>query len=128
MSEAIVEIAGLRKVFPGKNPVTAVDGIDLRVSGRCHVLIRGRRVPIVGAVSMDSLGLDVSALPEGALRPGAMVDLIGRHRGTDAVAAEAGTIGYEILTRLGRRFRREYRDAVPSPTPSADLVLEGVPS
>ncbi|WP_225765510.1 alanine racemase [Inquilinus sp. Marseille-Q2685] len=85
-------------------------------------------LPIVGAVSMDSLGLDVSALPEGALRPGAMVELIGPHRSVDAIAADAGTIGYEILTRLGRRFRREYRDGQPSPAPSSTLVLEGVPS
>lgn len=83
-------------------------------------------LPIAGTVSMDSITLDVSALPEGALRPGAMVDLIGPHRSVDAVAADAGTIGYEILTRLGRRFRRDYRDAQPSPSPA--LVLEGVPS
>ena len=83
-------------------------------------------LPVAGTVSMDSITLDVSALPEGALRPGAMVDLIGPHRSVDAVAADAGTIGYEILTRLGRRFRRDYRDAQPAPTPA--LVLEGVPS
>jgi alanine racemase len=83
-------------------------------------------LPVAGIVSMDSVTLDVSALPEGALRPGVLVDLIGPHRSVDAVAADAGTIGYEILTRLGRRFRRDYRDAQPSPTPA--LVLEGVPS
>lgn len=85
-------------------------------------------LPVVGAVSMDTVTLDVSALPEDALRPGALVDLIGPHRSVDAVAAEAGTIGYEILIRLGRRFRREYRDATPAPAPSPALVLEGVPS
>jgi alanine racemase len=90
-------------------------------------------LPIVGAVSMDSITLDASLLPEGALRPGAMVELIGRRRSVDAIAAEAGTIGYEILSRLGRRFRREYLDA-PSPVlqssaaQSPVLVLEGVPS
>ncbi|WP_395675930.1 alanine racemase [Inquilinus sp.] len=83
-------------------------------------------LPVVGAVSMDTVTLDVSALPEGALRPGVLVDLIGPHRSVDAVAADAGTIGYEILIRLGRRFRREYRDAAPAPSPA--LVLEGVPS
>jgi len=75
---------------------------------------------------MDSVTLDVSALPANALHPGAAVDLIGPNRSVDAVAADAGTIGYEILTRLGRRFRREYRDSQPSPSPA--LVLEGVPS
>jgi alanine racemase len=41
-------------------------------------------------------------------RPGDMVDLIGPHHDIDALAAEAGTIGYEILTSLGRRYRRQY--------------------
>jgi len=83
-------------------------------------------LPVAGTVSMDSVTLDVSALPANALHPGAAVDLIGPNRSVDAVAADAGTIGYEILTRLGRRFRREYRDSQPSPSPA--LVLEGVPS
>lgn len=97
---------------------------SLNSTGTAH--LGDTALPVVGAVSMDSLGLDVSALPEGALRPGATVDLIGPNRSVDAVAADAGTIGYEILTRLGRRFRRDYRDAQPSPSPT--LVLEGVPS
>ncbi|MFE0754282.1 alanine racemase [Inquilinus sp. NPDC058860] len=102
------------------------DGFPRGTVGTAH--LGHTALPVVGAVSMDSLGLDVSSLPEGALRPGAMVELIGPHRSVDAVAADAGTIGYEILTRLGRRFRREYRDGQPSPAPSPTLVLEGVPS
>ncbi|HEY9347639.1 MAG TPA: alanine racemase C-terminal domain-containing protein, partial [Inquilinus sp.] len=102
------------------------DGFPRSLSNAGTAHLGDTALPIVGAVSMDSLGLNVSALPEGALRPGAMVDLIGPHRSVDAVAADAGTIGYEILTRLGRRFRREYRDSQPSPSPA--LVLEGVPS
>jgi alanine racemase len=89
-------------------------------------------LPVVGAVSMDSITLDASALPDGALRPGTLVDLIGPHRSVDAVAAEACTIGYEILSRFGRRFRRDYVDAAPAPqSPAlvlAPLDLEGVPS
>ena len=118
-----------RAAGPARIATVAVgyaDGFP-RSTGNVGVAYLGdTALPIVGAVSMDSLGLDVSALPDGALRPGAMVDLIGPHRGVDAVAADAGTIGYEILTRLGRRFRREYRDGVPAP--SSALVLEGVPS
>lgn len=67
-------------------------------------------LPIVGRVSMDSITLDVSALPEGALGPGATVELLGERQTVDAVAAAAGTIGYEILTSLGHRYHRRYLD------------------
>ena len=66
-------------------------------------------LPLVGRVSMDTITVDASALPEGALRPGAFVDLIGERQDVDAVAARAGTIGYEILTALGSRYARRYR-------------------
>jgi alanine racemase len=59
-------------------------------------------------VSMDLLSLDVSALPADAVRPGTMVRLIGGPDGVDELAAAAGTIGYEVLTRLGSRFARRY--------------------
>ena len=65
-------------------------------------------LPITGRVSMDSIVLDVSAVPVGALREGSFVELIGPHRSVDAVAADAGTIGYEVLTSLGRRYHRHY--------------------
>lgn len=63
-------------------------------------------LPIVGKVSMDTVTLDASALAEGALGPGSLIDLIGPHQDVDAVAARAGTIGYEILASLGSRFER----------------------
>ena len=69
------------------------------------------RVPIVGRVSMDLITLDVSDVPDAAARPGALVDLIGPHNPIDSVAAEAGTIGYEILTGLGSRYYRVYLDS-----------------
>ena len=65
-------------------------------------------LPIMGRVSMDSIVLDASAVPADALHEGSTVELIGPHRGVDAVAAEAGTIGYEVLTSLGRRYHRRY--------------------
>jgi septum formation inhibitor MinC len=52
--------------------------------------------------------LDVSALPPGALREGDLVELIGERQDVDAVARLGGTIGYEVLTSLGRRFHRRY--------------------
>jgi alanine racemase len=68
------------------------------------------KLPFAGRVSMDSIILDVSALEPGRLRPGDLVELIGPHQGVDDVAALSGTIGYEILTGLGRRFHCRYLD------------------
>jgi alanine racemase len=70
----------------------------------------GVALPFAGRVSMDSIVLDISALPAGTLRAGDTVELIGAHQTVDDVAAQAGTIGYEILTGLGSRFHRIYRD------------------
>ncbi len=67
------------------------------------------RLVFIGRVSMDSIILDISALP-GGLAAGDLVELIGPHQSVDDVAALAGTIGYEILTALGRRFHRVYID------------------
>lgn len=66
--------------------------------------------PVVGRVSMDLITADVTDLPEAAVAPGTLVDLIGPHRDVDQVAREAGTIGYEVLTSLGRRYARLYRE------------------
>jgi alanine racemase len=109
---------GLR--FHADTPVTTAvipagyaDGIDLRVSGRCHVLIRGRRVPIVGAVSMDMMTVDVTGLDD--VSPGDEVVIIGRQgneswQQIDAreMAAAIGTIPYEIVCRIGARIERQY--------------------
>jgi alanine racemase len=67
-----------------------------------------RTLPLVGRVSMDLITFDVTHAPEVA--PGDMVELIGPGAGTtpDELAARAGTIGYEILTSLGARYRREH--------------------
>jgi alanine racemase len=84
------------------------DGFMRALSNRGGAYIAGRRVPLVGRVSMDLITLDVSALPEAMTQPGALVDLIGPHNPLDAVGAEAGTIGYEVLTSLGQRYERRY--------------------
>lgn len=84
------------------------DGYMRALSNRGHAVIEGRQVPVVGRVSMDSLTLDVTELPEATVRPGGFVDLIGPDHDVDALAEEAGTIGYEILTALGHRYHRVY--------------------
>jgi alanine racemase len=66
------------------------------------------RTPVVGRVSMDLITLDVTSVPEARCAPGCLIDLIGPNNDVDAVAAAAGTISYEILTGLGRRYYRRY--------------------
>jgi alanine racemase len=87
------------------------DGFMRALSNRGGVYIGDHRAPIVGRVSMDLLTIDISGIPEDQARPGTWVDLIGPHNPVDVVAGEAGTIGYEILTSLGRRYQRRYLDA-----------------
>lgn len=83
------------------------DGWPRALDGRAAGLLRGARAPMVGRVSMDLTTFDVTDIPGAA--PGDLVELIGPHQDPDALGAMGGTIGYEILTRLGRRFRREYQ-------------------
>ncbi|WP_045836221.1 alanine racemase [Hyphomicrobium sp. 99] len=75
-----------------------------------HVLISGHIAPIVGRVSMDLITVDVTDLPEGAAMPGEFAKLIGEGLTIEDAGFAAGTIGYEILTRLGHRFTRLYLD------------------
>ena len=60
---------------------------------------------------MDLIVLDVTDADPALVRPGSLVELLGNDYGVDAAAADAGTIGYEILTGLGRRYHRAYRGA-----------------
>ena len=85
------------------------DGYLRSLSNRGSAWLGDRRVPVVGRVSMDLITLDVTGASAEAARPGAFVDLIGADLSTDEVAEAAGTIGYEILTSLGRRYHRVYR-------------------
>jgi alanine racemase len=84
-----------------------------------EVFAGGHYCPIVGRISMDLSIIDVSET--GPLRRGDQVEILGRNISIDGLAAECGTIGYEILTRLGARFRREYvRSADPTPESGAE--------
>jgi len=75
-----------------------------------HVLISGHLAPMVGRVSMDLITVDVTDLPEGAAMPGEFAKLIADGLSLEEAGFAAGTIGYEILTRLGPRFTRLYLD------------------
>lgn len=85
------------------------DGLPRAIDGRARGMLRGVSVPMVGRVSMDLVTFDVTEVPEAAA--GDMVELIGPAQDADALAALCGTIGYEILTSLGRRYARRYLPA-----------------
>ena len=93
-------------------PAGYADGLDRRLAGRGSVLVRGRRVPIVGSVCMDMIMIDATGL---AVAPGDEVVLIGRQGDDEITASEmAGwieTIPYEVLCRLGARIERIYNQA-----------------
>ncbi len=86
-------------------PVGAT-GCDGKPAG--EALVGGVRCPFIGRVSMDYVVLDVSKAPQDAARRGEWVELLGDDICIEEAASRAGTIGYEILTRLGARFSRRY--------------------
>ncbi|HYR10429.1 MAG TPA: alanine racemase [Longimicrobium sp.] len=77
-----------------------------------QALVHGRRVPIIGRISMDMTVVDLTEVP--GAHAGDVATLIGRDGGeaigVDEVAAKVGTISYEILTGLGTRLPRVYVD------------------
>lgn len=76
--------------------------------GAAAAFLDGWRLPFVGRVSMDSIILDATECRKNMLQEGALVDLICPEQTVDEVASATGTIGYEVLTSLGRRFHRRY--------------------
>jgi alanine racemase len=68
-------------------------------------------VPIVGRVSMDFITVDVTDVPEGLTRRGGWVEVMGQRVTVDDLTDKAGTIGYELLSRLGPRVLRVYEGA-----------------
>jgi alanine racemase len=90
-------------------PAGYADGLDLRLAGRGHVLIRGKRAPIVGSVTMDMLMADVTGTD---VSPGDEVVILGCQGDAriDAreIAATIGSIPWEIVCRIGSRIERVY--------------------
>ena len=81
------------------------DGIHRAISNRINLFHGDQPCPMAGRVSMDLITVDVTDVagdPE-------FLTLIGPHQGVDAVADIGGTIGYEVLTSLGRRYSRSYK-------------------
>ena len=102
-------------VSPGARRIATVsagyaDGYPRHLGNAGRVAIGGHVAPVVGRISMDLVTVDVSGVPDPVAQPGAVVDLLGPLVPVDDVAAHGGTIGYEILARLGSRVPRLYVD------------------
>jgi alanine racemase len=89
------------------------DGVARSLSSRAsngpaQAFIGGRRCPIIGRISMDMMAIDVTGVPLHLCARGMRAEIIGRNIAIDEAAEWAGTISYELLTRLGQRFTRLY--------------------
>ncbi len=85
------------------------DGYPRHLPSGTPARLRGRPVPLVGRVSMDLVTLDLSAVPEAV--PGDWITLWGPELPVEDVARAAGTIAYELLTRIAPRVQRRYAEA-----------------
>src|SRR5205809_5423978 len=88
-------------------PVGYADGYDRLLSNNADVLVRGKRAPVVGRVSMDLVTVDVTEIPDA--RFGDEVILLGGEITADELAKRTGTIPYEVFCRISRRVPRVYR-------------------
>ncbi len=97
-------------------PMGYADGLSRALTNVGHVLVRGKRAPIVGAVSMDMTMIDVTDVPGVQLRDeavvlGAQEGPLGKDAiGADEIAQAIGTIPWEVLTAVSRRVPRFYRE------------------
>jgi len=82
------------------------DGYFRTLINRTHVQLVGRRVPVIGRISMDLSIIDVTNVPEADCQPGVLVEVLGAHMTPDDLAEHARTNAYEIMTALGRRYAR----------------------
>ncbi|WP_115710117.1 alanine racemase [Legionella sainthelensi] len=79
------------------------DGYPRHIAENTPVWVQGKEVPIVGRVSMDMLAVDLTEHQE--VKPGAPVELWGKHILVERVAQAAGTSGYELLCQISERVR-----------------------
>lgn len=76
--------------------------------GPAQVYLAGKRCPVIGRISMDMTAIDVTDVDAERVMRGTRAEILGAHIAIDEVAAWAGTISYELLTRLGNRYARQY--------------------
>lgn len=90
-------------------PVGYADGYNRLLSNRGEVLVRGKRAPVVGRVSMDLVTIDVTDIPDATL--GDEVILLGEEITVEELAAKLDTISYEVFCHISSRVPRVYLDA-----------------
>lgn len=110
-------------------PVGYDDGVDWRLGNRGEVLVRGRRVPIVGRISMDYTTVDVTDVP--AVGVGERVTLLGADGGqrirAEEIAACTGTVPYDVTCSIGKRVERVFLGGGPQPS-ATEPSLRALPS
>lgn len=91
-------------------PVGYADGYRRSLSGKFHVLIQGRKAPILGRICMDQMMVDVTGIPQ--VEPGTPVTLIGRDGSAcitmEEISSQAGSFPYEFACGISRRVPRNY--------------------
>jgi alanine racemase len=109
------ETVGYGATFKAKRPsllatvaLGYADGMARALSNRGTVFAGGKRVKLVGRISMDLAGVDVTGA--GPVQPGDWVEFLGDHISLEDMAEAAGTNAYEILTSLSRRAPHRYTD------------------
>lgn len=101
----------------GTIPIGYADGYARRLSGKARVLVKGRRVPVVGSICMDNCMIELTDLTEQDVRIGEEVVLFGRQAhedrideiSVDELAGWLDSINYEVTCLIGRRVPRAYR-------------------
>lgn len=87
-------------------PLGYADGYHRILTGNSYAFYKGHKLPLLGRVSMDMTIWDISSVPENEINVGSEIELMGKNILIDDLACRAQTIGYEILTGLGGRYRR----------------------
>lgn len=99
-----------KKTMVGLVPVGYADGLRRELSNKWHVLVKGRKAPIIGRISMDQMSVDLSQIPN--VEIGGEIVIIGK-QGKDSISAEdmaaqLRTINYEVISTIGERVSRVY--------------------
>ena len=111
-------------------PLGYGDGWPRSLSNRAEVLVRGRRVPVVGNVAMDAMMIDVTDVPGQPVDPDDEIVLIGRQGAAEIPASEVAqwrtTNSWEVVTTMSARLTRVY-DAPAGPTGTRSLAQLEIP-